>query len=85
MDYDPRLAALAINFGEIIGEWEVEDEELFNKIIMIALKKSGYSGVTLEEVDRNVEYYMTEGAGVDIFSLTEYEMEMPPIYEKELY
>lgn len=84
MEYNPRLAALAINFSEIIGEWEVEDEVLFHKILMVALKKSGFGEVSLEEVNRNIKYYLTEATDVDVYALPESEMDMPPIKESEL-
>jgi hypothetical protein len=84
MEYNPNLAALAVNFIEIIGEMEIEDK-LVSKMLMKALEKSGYGGVTHDEVERNLGYYLTEATDVDIYSLPEYQMKMPPIYNKELY
>jgi hypothetical protein len=51
---------------------------------MLALKKSGFGEVSLEEVNRNIKYYLTEATDIDVYALPESEMEMPPIKESEL-
>jgi ActR/RegA family two-component response regulator len=85
MEYNPQLAAIAVNFSELLGEAEIEDEELFYKMLMKALEKSGYGGYTVEEVNQNIEYYLTNTTDVDIYSLLEYRMQMPTVKKSELY
>jgi phosphoribosylformylglycinamidine (FGAM) synthase PurS component len=41
---------------------------MFYKIVMKALGKCGYEGVSSVEVNKNIKYYLTQAADVDVYS-----------------
>jgi hypothetical protein len=84
MGYDPKLVAMIINFSEKVIEIEPTNVEVFGRILMKMLEQSGYSGITLEEANAQIECYMKSNMDIDISSFLEYNMDAPAVCEQEM-
>jgi|TARA_R110002124_G_scaffold141905_3_gene306518 hypothetical protein len=73
---DAKLAALAVNFSEQIFDSLEPSEDVHAALLMQALEKRGYEGLTMERVDQLISYFLTESE-IDLYSLPEYEEELP--------
>lgn len=76
--YGPGIAALALNFSEqIVDSYEPSDTQL-DKLFLKAMEILGYGDLSKEKLDRSIEYYLTK-SDIDIYSLPEYEIELPDL------
>ena len=76
--YDAHIVALVINFSEQITDSYEPSDELFDRLLEKALAKVGIECLKLEKLNRSIDYYVTE-SDIDIYSLPEYERELPPL------